>query len=232
MQTIEIEIKSFEIERDLDELVLEHGSRVICADPISCMPDFISNPSGIALPLLTAQQICQFPIPVFECVLSETEIQSLLAAAQNEKRGYIRGASRMTLPEGSEASGSMGRKRPFVTGFNSSASGVLEPHIVTVDEEISMRVVAFADSDRIDLRVIWQSKDIQDVSTLKLRTGLKEYLIQKPDMRFLMIVATASLKVGQSLLLVPLCRNKRGQLIHVLITPRIRDPLVQSPQEN
>jgi len=223
---ITIEIRRTQTLADLSKLLPVTGGHVINSDFTNPSFDPLAAGSPTTFPQSTAIHAVQSPMPVFVRVLTSPELKFLMVESQPQLKGARVSclfAPKVTIFEGSTATVTDGRIRPFATGFFTTESGSLESQVSTLDEGFRISVFAFVESEKTHLRVSCRLPEIVDVQTRKLQMESKELNIQVPQLRETTIESTAVLDCDETLILVPLERDRLGNLTLLLITPRIID---------
>lgn len=220
-QQISIEFRAYMTQRQLSQLLPAGGGQVINSQPVMHQIEFATPGEADNKPQLITRTGEHSPVPAFIQVLTSNEAFRLVRHIWPQGRVSVMFAPKVTIFEGSTATISTESIRPFATGFLTSHSGTLEPHISTFQDGMRVHTFAYVDSGKIHLSVGCQISQILDVQVRKLQSESKEMNIQIPKVHETILESAAELNEGESLILVPLQRSERGDLTIFLITPRI-----------
>ncbi len=175
------------------------------------------------------------PGPAIAARINESELAQLVRTASEDRRVNILSAPKVTVFDGQTAGIADQVQRPFVTGVDPKADGILQPVISIVDEGLSFLLTPKAgDDDSVTLAFEVKASSIGKVSyaNLPIRASMNtepQFTVQVPATEQYTVSSSVKLSAGESVVVaIPrVFDNEPGAdsetTVIVALTPRILD---------
>ena len=221
-QQVCVEIRSISTRRALTSLLPKMGGHVVESGVLfhRLAPSLKDEPGDAIWTRASAAH--QMPMSVFVQRLTPADVDSIVNEAKHQRWKTLF-APKVTMFNGSVATVSDYRIRPFVTSFSTTPASI-EPKITNVTEGTEFHAFAFAESQGVELRLQWRQSTIHDVQRQTLYLHSSKNHAQVPHVHDMLLQSSATLKSGDTLLLAPLVRDANGELTIILVTPTIIEP--------
>ena len=159
--------------------------------------------------------------PTFTRIMSNADVERTKSILQGQPRSNLLFAPKVTIYNGSTAICSDTRKRPFVTGLDTSETGKVIPQISSIEEglQIAVQGLVADNSGAIEIELQVRRREITDVEVLTTRIeGMdRETQIQIPHISESNFRSRLKLAPDQSTLVAPLRRDAQGNMHLCLI---------------
>ena len=177
----------------------------------------------------------QGPGPAIAARINESELAQLVRTVSEDRRGNILFAPKVTGFDGQTACIADQVQRPFVTGVDPNADGILQPVISIVDEGLSFLLTPKAGNDNsVTLAFEVRASSIGKVSYANLpirasNTTEPQFTVQVPATEQYTVSSSVQLSAGESVVVaIPrVFDNEPGAdaetTVIVSLTPRIVD---------